>query len=87
MAPVSSVNVTCIPRQCLVLGQPGDGFLARDQDSKWEGALPNASISSGSFQSLDGMGVWPSVWMLAPDVWSSKLLDLVAIDVIVVAMN
>ena len=33
------------------------------------------------------MEVWPLVLRLAPDVWSSKLLDLVAIDVTVVAMN
>ena len=31
--------------------------------------------------------VWPSVWRLVPDIWSSKSLDLAAIDVIVVAMN
>ena len=56
MAPVSSVSVTCIPRQCLVIGQLGDGFLARDQDGRWEGALPNAPISSGSFPPLHGRG-------------------------------
>ena len=33
------------------------------------------------------MGVWPSVCRLVPDVGSSKSLDLVAIDTIVVAMN
>ena len=87
VAPVSLINVMCIPRQCLMLGQPGNGFLAGDQDSKWEGVLPNAPISSESFQPLDGMGVWPSLWRLAPDVQSSKLLDLVAIDITVVAMN
>ena len=52
-----------------------------------EGELPNAPISSQSFQLLDGMSVWPSMWRLAPGVLSSKLLDLVAIDTIVVAMN
>ena len=31
--------------------------------------------------------MWPSIWRLAPDVQSSKSLDLVAIDTIVVAMN
>ena len=50
-------------------------------------ALPHAPISSGSFQPLDGMGVWPSVWRLASDIWSSKLLDLTATDATVVAMN
>ena len=71
----------------MVLGQLGDGFLARNQDGEQEGALPNAPFSSGSFQHLDGRGVWPSVWRLAPDVQLSKLLDLVAIDVTVVAVN
>ena len=87
MVPVSLVSVMCIPRQCLVLGQLGDSFLAGDQDGKWEGALPNAPISSGSFWPLDGMGVWPSVWRLAPHVQSSKSLDLAAINATVVAMN
>ena len=86
-APVSLVNVTCIPRQCLVLGWLGNGFLARDQDGEWEWALPDTPISSGSFRPFDGMGVWPLVWRLTPDVWSSKPLDLAVIDVTVVAVN
>ena len=86
-APVSVVNVTCIPRHYLVLRWLGSGLLAGDQDGKWEWELPNAPISLGSFQLWDGMSMWPSIWRLAPDVWSSKLLDLVAIDKIVVAVN
>ena len=31
--------------------------------------------------------MWPSVWMLCQDIWPSKSLNLVAIDMIVVAMN
>ena len=85
--PVSSVNVTCIPKQYLVLGQMGSGLLARDQDVEQEGELPNAPISSGPFWHWDCTSAWPSVWRLAPDFWSSKSLDLVAIDMIVVAMN
>ena len=87
MAPVSLVNVTCIPRQCLVLGQLDDCFLARDQGGEWGMALPDTPISSGSLWPLDGMGVWPSVWRLAPDVQFSKSLDLAAIDMTVVAVN
>ena len=80
VAHVTSVSVMCIPRKCLVLGQPGDGLLARDQDGKWEGALPNAPTYFRVLSwPLDGMGVWPSVWRLAPDVQSSKSLDFVAI--------
>ena len=86
-APVSLVNVTCIPRQYLVLGWLGGNLLARDQDGKWEGELTNAPVSSGSFQLWNGTSAWPSIWRLAPDVWSSKSLDLAAIDTIVVAMN
>ena len=85
--PVSTVNVTCIPKQYLVLGWLGSGLLARDQDGKWEGELPNAPISSGHFQCWDCMPAWPTVWRLAPDIQSSKSLDLAAIDMIVVAVN
>ena len=86
-APVSSVNVTCIPKQYLVLGWLGSGLLAGDQDGKWEGELPNAPISSGPFQLWDGTSAWPSVWRLAPDIQSSKSLGLMAIDTIVLAVN
>ena len=85
--PVSLVNVKCIPRQYLVLGQLGSSLLAGDQDGKWEGELPNTPVSSGSFQLWDGMSTWPSIWRLAPDVQSSKSLDLVAIDMTVVTVN
>ena len=36
-APVSSVNVTFIPKQYLVLGWLGGSLLAGDQDSEWGG--------------------------------------------------
>ena len=51
------------------------------------GELPDTPMSLGSFQLWDGMSTWPSIMKLAPDVWSSKSLDLVAIDTIVVAMD
>ena len=86
-APVSLVNVTCIPKQCLVLGWLGGSLLAGDQYGEQEGELPDTPISSGSFWLWDGMSMWPSIWRLAPDIWSSKSLDLVAIDMMVVAMN
>ena len=47
-APNSSVNVTCISKQCLLLGQLDGSLLARDQDCEWEGELPNASNSHRS---------------------------------------
>ena len=86
-APVTLVNVTCISRQYLVLGWLGGGLLVGDQDGEQEGELPNAPISLGSFQLWDGMSTWPSFWRLAPDIWSSKSLDLAVIDMIVVAVN
>ena len=86
-APVSFVNVTWIPQQYLVLGLLGSGLLAGNQDSEQEGELPNAPVSSGSFQLWDGTSAQPSIWSLAPDVQSSKSLDLAAIDTIVVAVN
>ena len=86
-APVSSVNVTCIPRKYLVLGQLGSGLLARDQDGQQERELHNAPISLGSFQLWDGMSTWLCIWRLALDFWSSKSLDLSSIDMIVVAVN
>ena len=85
-APVFSVNVTGIPRQYLVLGWLGSGLLAGDQDREW-GELPNAPVSSGLFQLWDGIFTWFFIWRLAPDIWSSKLLDLAAIDMIIVAVN
>ena len=86
-APNSLVNVTCISRQCLVLGQFDSGLLAGDQDGKWEGELSSAPDSLRSFALWDGTSTWPSVWRLAPDVLSSRSLDLAAIDTKLVAVN
>ena len=76
-----------MPRQYQVLGQPGDDHLSGDQDREQEGALPDATVSSRPFWLLGDMGVWPSIWKLAPDNWLSKSLDLVAIDMTVVVVN
>ena len=51
------------------------------------GALQDAPVSSRHFHLPGDVGVWPLIWRLAPDIWSSKLLDLVAIDMTVVVMN
>ena len=85
--PNSSVNVTCISRQCLVLVQFDGGLLAGDQEGKWEGELPNDPDSLGSFALWDGMYAWPFIWRLAPDILSSRSLDLAAIDMKLVAVN
>ena len=86
-APNSSVNVTCISRQCFVLGWLDSGLLARDQDGKWEGELPNASDSCRSFALWDGTSAWPSIWRLAPDILSTRSLNLAAMDMKLVAVN
>ena len=74
-------------KQYLILEQLGGSLQAGDQDGKWEGELPYAPVSSGPFQLWDGMSAWSSVWRFASDIQSSKLLDLAAIDTIVVVMN
>ena len=86
-ASVSSVKVTCIPKQYLVLGWLDSCLLTRDQDGEWEGELPNIPISSGTFQLWDSMSPWPPVWRWLPDLWSLGWLDLVAIDMVVVTVN
>ena len=56
-------------------------------DGEWEGALPDAPVSSRPFQPFGDVRVWPSIWRLAPDIWSYKSLDLVAIVMTVMVMN
>ena len=85
--PNSSVNVTCILRQYLILGQLDGSLLARDQDGEWEGELPKAPNSHGSFAHWHGMSTWPSIWRLAPDILFPRSLNLAAIDMKLVAMN
>ena len=86
-APNSSVKVTHISKQCFVLGQLDSGLLAGDQGSKWEGELSDASDSHRSYALWGGMSAWPSIWRLAPDVSSTRSLDLAAMDMKLVAVN
>ena len=86
-APNSSVNVTCISRQCFIFRQLDGSLLAGDQDSEWEGELPNASDSHRSFALWDGTSMWPSIRRLAPDILSTRPLDLAAMDTKLVAVN
>ena len=51
------------------------------------GVLPNASGSSWPPQPFVGVMVWPSVWILTSGSKSSRLLDLVAIDMKTVVVN
>ena len=56
-------------------------LLSGDQDGKWEGELPDASDSYRSFALWDGTSTWPFIWKLAPDVSSTRLLNLAAMDI------
>ena len=62
VVPPSLVEITPISKKYKVSGKSGVGFLTRVWDGEREGALPNASVSSGPFQPLGGVRVWPSVW-------------------------
>ena len=70
-----------------VLGQLDSGLLAGDQDGEWEGELSDASNSCRSFAFWGGMSMWPSIWRLAPDVLSTRSLNLAAMDMKLVAVN
>ena len=83
----SSVNVTCILRQYLLLGQLEGGLLAGDQDSEWEENYPRLLTPMDPFALWDGMSIWPSIWRLAPDVLFPRSLNLAAIDMKLVAVN
>ena len=87
IAPNSSVKVTCISQQYFILGLLDGGLWAGDQDGEWEGELSNASGSHRSFALWGGMSTWPSVWRLTPDISSTRLLDLAAMDMNLVAVN
>ena len=84
-APSSSVETICISRQYQVSGQLG--FLTGDWDSDQDGVFPNGSGSSGPFQLLGGVRAWPSFWILVPGFFSSRSLNMVAIDMKTVAVN
>ena len=64
-------------------GQQPPGWGQR----QWEGELPKAPDSHGSFALWDGMSAWPSIWRLAPDVLFPRSLNLAATDVKLVAVN
>ena len=58
------------------------------QGPRWQvGELPVAPDSLGSSALWEGTFTWPSIWRLAPDVLSSRSLDLAAIDMKLVAVN
>ena len=60
---------------------------AGDQDSEWEGELSYSSGSHRSFALWVCTSVWPSIWRLAPDILSTRSLDLAAIDMKSVAVS
>ena len=84
MAPNSSVKVTHISKQYFVLGQL-DGGLETKMASRRSYPLPLAPC--GSFPLWAGTFVWPSIWRLAPDTSSTRLLHLAAMDMKLVAVS
>ena len=94
--PVTTALVSLVLTSCSISSMPSRNervgalpliHLAGDQDSKWEVELPNASDSCRSFALWDGMSTWPSIWRLAPDVLSTRSLDLAVMDMKLVAVN
>ena len=87
VVPPFLVEITCISKQYRVSGQSGVCFFARDWDGEWDEVLPNASVSSRPFWPLGGVRAGPSVWATTPDFWSSRSLDLVAINTEVLTIS
>ena len=87
MASNSSIKVTHISKQYFVLGQQDSSLSAGDQDGEWEGELSSASSSHGFFALWIGTFAWPSIWRLAPDISSTRSLNLAAMDMTLVAVS
>ena len=87
LAPNSSFNVTCIFRQYFILGWLDSSLWAGGQYGKWEGELSSSCGSCRSFTLWVGTSTWPSIWRLAPDVLSTRSLNLAAIHMKLMAVN
>ena len=83
--PNSSVNVTCISRQCFILGQLDNSLLAREQDAEWEN-YPMLLTPIGPLHVGMACTCGPP-FRLAPGVPSTRSLDLAAMDMKAVAVN
>ena len=86
-APNSSIKVTDISKQYFILGWLDGSLQAGDQDGKWEGELSSTSGSHRSFALWDGTSAWPSIWRLAPDISSSRSLNLAAMHMKLVVVK
>ena len=80
VVPQSLFEITWISKQYRVSGLSGIFLLTRNLDGEWDRVLPDASISSGPFQPLCGVKVWPSVCMVTPDFWLFRSLNQMAIS-------
>ena len=65
------------------------GWWPPGHGPRWQvrGGTSQCSVSLGSFQPWDGLSVQLSIWGFVPDVQSSRSLDLMAIDTVIVAIN
>ena len=79
VVPPSLVEITWISKQYQVSGRSGICLFTRDWDGEWDGALLDASISLGPLWQFSGVWVWPSIWTITPDFWSSWSLVQVVI--------
>ena len=87
ITPNSFVKVTHMSKQYFILGWLDGSLRAGDLDGKWEGGLSDTSSSHRSFTLWAGTSSWPSIWRLAPDISSARLLDLAAMDMKLVAVS
>ena len=86
-SPSSSVKITLISKQYFVLGWLDSGPWTGDKNGEWVGELSSPSCSHWTFTPWVGTSMWPSAWSFAPDILSTRLLDLAAIDTKLVATN
>ena len=87
MAPNSSTKVTHISKQYFILWQLDGSLWAGDQDGEQEGELSSSFGSHRFFARWVGTSMWPSIWRLAPDILSTRSLNLAAIDMKLVAVS
>ena len=61
--------------------------LAGDKIVSWRENCLMLLAPIGPLHSGGGMSTWPSIWILTPDVSSTRSLDLAAMDTKLVAVN
>ena len=70
-----------------MLGQPDGSLQVGDHIGEWGGELSSSSVSQRSVAPWAGLSTWPSAWRLDSAALSTKLLNLAAMDMKLVAVN